>query len=308
MKKLFCFIALLLLMGCSNTNSNKELSIVVPSGAPSLAFYSEKDNPLFNTADASSIIPELMSDNGSDVIVVDTVNGVKAINSGANYSLAASITFGNFYLASTGNDEDGIMNEGDYIVLFSKGATPDLIFHYLFKDKYDSSIHYVSAVSDASACLIKGINISDDSSKVDYVMIAEPALTMALSQNERASVYLDIQNEYKKTSGGMPMIQASIFVSNKLEKKDIENFLSKIKENINFILDNPNIFSDSVVNMSDTEVKDLFGIPNSKIAYKVLKENSIGLGFIDAYNNKDNIDQYLSLFDIGETNEEIYFK
>ena len=65
--------------------------------------------------------------------VIDTVNGIKAIEKGANYKLAASITFGNFYIASTGIDEDDIMDKDDYIVLFSMGATPDLIFHYVLQ-------------------------------------------------------------------------------------------------------------------------------------------------------------------------------
>ena len=311
MKKIILILLAICLFGCQK--QDKELSVVCPSGAPSIAFYNEIDNESFHTADAASILPELKGDNGSDIIVIDTVNGIKALNAGANYSLAATITFGNFYIASTGNDENGIMDNGDYIVVFSQGATPDLIFHYIYGNVYDSNLHYVQAVSDAATCLIKGINIADeangiDNQYVDYVMIAEPALTAALSQNNKASIYTNIQDEYKKKSNDLQMIQASVFVSKKLSLSNAKEYLNNLQETINSILDNPDLFVEGTSNLSDTEFKDIFGIPNNKIAKKVLDNNSIGLGFMDAYNNKESIDAFISIFGLEETNEEIYFK
>lgn len=315
MKKVLLFTLLtLLLTGCDNKEEAKDLSIVCPSGAPALAFYTELNNPNFNTGDAQSILPELKGENGSDVIVIDTVNGIKALNAGANYKLAATITFGNFYIAATGNDEDGVMNDGDYIVVFSQGATPDLVFHYLYGDALDSNLHYVSAVADASTCLIKGINISDEQRNidekpyVDYVMIAEPALTAALKKNENASVYANIQNEYNAKSNGLQMIQASVFVSNKLTEKQINDYLNKLETNINELIQTPTLFADGVSELSDDEVKDIFGVPNSGLATSVLTRNSIGLGFKKAYDNKEAIDNFVSIFNVEKTNEEIYFK
>ena len=311
MKKIILILLAICLFGCQK--QDKELSVVCPSGAPSIAFYNEIDNESFHTADAASILPELKGDNGSDIIVIDTVNGIKALNAGANYSLAATITFGNFYIASTGNDENGIMDDGDYIVVFSQGATPDLIFHYIYGNVYDSNLHYVQAVSDAATCLIKGINIADeangiDNQYVDYVMIAEPALTAALSQNNKASIYTNIQDEYKKKSNDLQMIQASVFVSKKLSLSNAKEYLNNLQVTINNLLDNPDLFVEGTSNLSDTEFKDIFGIPNNKIAKKVLDNNSIGLGFMDAYNNKESIDAFISIFGLEETNEEIYFK
>lgn len=315
MKKILTLLLCLTLFGCSNDNhENRPLSIVVPSGAPSLAFYNELNNSSFNTGDAQSILPELKSDNGSGIIVIDTVNGIKALNTGANYKLAATITFGNFYIAATGNDENGVMEDGDYIVVFSQGATPDLIFHYIYGNDLDSNLHYVQAVSDASTCLIKGINITDDYKNaddkpyVDYVMIAEPALTAALSQNKNASVYSNIQEEYVKKSQGLQMIQASVFVSNKLSDSQINEYLNSLENIINALLKEPSLFSNATSELEDTEVKEIFGIPNSKIALKVLENNSIGLGYKKAYDNKDAIDTFVSIFGMEETSEEIYIK
>ena len=315
MKKLLVFILIVLLTGCSKNNTEDyDLSIVVPSGAPSLAFYNEINNDSFNTGDAQSILPQLKGENGADIIVIDTVNGIKTINDGGNYKLAATITFGNFYIASTGKDDNGVMENGDYIVLFSQNATPDLVFHNIYGNNYDSNVHYVSAVSDASACLIKGINIQDDQRSideqpyVDYVMIAEPALSAAMSQNSNARIYANIQEEYAIKNDGMSMIQASVFVSNKLNKKQIDNYLNNLENNINSLLENPELFEETTNMLSDVEIKDVFGVPNVKIVKKVLNDNSIGLGFVRAYDNKNAIDKFISLFGLNNTDEEIYYK
>lgn len=316
MKKIISILLVLLLAGCANANeeNDKQLSILAPSGAPSLAFYNELNNESFNTGDVSSIIPQMKGENGPDVVVVDTVNGIKAINAGAPYKLAANITFGNFYIAATGNDDNGVMEDGDYIVIFSQGATPDLIFHYIYETKFDSNIHYVRAVTDASACLIKGINISDDERKadedtyVDYVMIAEPALSAALSKNENASEYVNIQNEYYKKNNNNMMVQASVFVSNKLTNEQVDKYLESLKTDITNLLSNPKLFVDATNELVNEEVKDIFGVPNANMAVKVLTNNSIGLGYKKAYDNRQAIDSFISLFGMENTGEEIYYK
>ena len=318
MKKIICLLLVLSLFGCANNSQNEEinidnLSIVCPSGAPSLAFYDELDNDKFATSDAASIMPELKSDKGSDIIVIDTINGIKAINAGAPYKIAATITFGNFYLAATGYDDNGYLEDGDYIVLFSQGAAPDLLFHYLYGNSYDSNIHYVSAVSDASACLIKGINISDDERSideqpyVDYVLIAEPALTVALSQNENAYIYSNLQSRYAAMAG-YSLVQASVFVSNRLTDEQVNAYLDKLNKSIEELKSDSSVFNDAVADLADAEIKEIFGIPNAKIANIVLEKNSISIGYRKAIDNKNSIDSYIALFGLPETNEEIYIK
>ena len=318
MKKIITILLMILLVGCATAKKDiKDLSIVVPSGAPSLAFYNETRNDNFNTSDAASILPELKSDSGSDIIVIDTVNGIKALNAGANYKLAATITFGNFYIASTGLDSDGVMNDGDYIVLFSQNATPDLLFHSIYENGLDSNIHYVSAVSDAATCLIKGINISDENRQadeepyVDYVMIAEPALSMALGKNDNASVYANIQDLYEelsRSSDEYPIMQASLFVSNRLDNEQVDEYLAKLENSINDLLKNPELFKGTLGNIPNEEVKEIFGVPNMNITTKVLTENSINLGFKKAYDYKEAIDRYIAIYGMENTSEEIYYK
>lgn len=313
MKKILALLTVLFSL-CACASKEENIKIVCPSGAPSLAFYTEINNENFFTADASSILPELKGKGNSDIVVIDTINGIKALNAGSNYYLAANITFGNFYIAASGNDDNGVMDDGDYIVVFSQGATPDLLFHYLYGTSLDSNLHYVQAVSDAAACLVKGINISDDDRSideeayVDYVMIAEPALSGALSQNENASIYTNVQELYKQKTNGLSMIQASVFVNK--DFKGSKEYLNNLENNINMLLDDPTLFNKAIVDngLSDEEVKDIFGLPNGKMASKVLSNNSIGLGYKNAYDNKEAIDSFIKIFGLEETDEAIYFK
>ncbi len=338
MKKLLTILlVLLILAGCASQkpqeDPNKEpeqqeegevptsllpgasdLKITVPAGAPALAFYNEIPNERFSTATAQAILPDLTGSGESDVIVIDTVNGVKALAKGAKYRLAATITFGNFYLAATGHDEDGHMDPGDYVVVFSQGATPDLVFHYIYGEDYDENLHYVNAVADATPCLVKGVNVYDEEKSgveepyVDYVFIAQPALFAAKKQNENISVYADIQKEYKDKSG-QDMIQASVFINDRIADADAKQYLLQLQSNIALLLEHPELFAEATEGMSDEEVKDLFGVPNANIAQAVIKQNNvIGLGYKDAYSIKDSIDAFVSIFGVEPTSEDIYLK
>ena len=59
---------------------------------------------------------------------------MQVINKNANYQIAATITFGNMYILSTGRDEDGIMNEGDKVLFFQENDLPGKVFKYLYGD------------------------------------------------------------------------------------------------------------------------------------------------------------------------------
>ena len=286
--------------------------IVCPTGAPAFAFYNFANKDNFETNSTPSNIVSMMSSASSvDVVVIDTVSGIKAINNGAPFKIAASITFGNFYIASTGNDIDGHMDVGDKIVLFGEKQTPDLLFHYLYGDTYDSGIEFVTNVQDAAKCLISGKN-AVTSSIVDYVFVAQPVLFNALQKNPKASKYVDVQEEYKTKSGGKSLVQASIFVRSTIskvkEKDSLNRLLYQIEDDVLDALDNPDLISEALKDLTTEEVQAKYGVA-SEIAVSVLKDgNGLGLGFKPAASIKENIDSFISLFSLENTNEEIYYQ
>ena len=139
-----------------------DLKIVVPTGAPAVAMSAFSDLAGFEiVTDPSTIVP-MMATQSVDVAVVPTNVGATAImKKGVQYKLLGTITFGNLYIASTGNDDDGVMDEDDYIVSFQQGAVPDKIFHYVFGTRFDNALHYVASAQEAAKCLKTGKNLTD---------------------------------------------------------------------------------------------------------------------------------------------------
>lgn len=305
-KYILNLIPLLLLVGC---NSSQELKILCPTGAPSIAFYNYVDNANFETnSTPTNIIASMNKNSEYDVVVIDTTSGVSAINNGAPYLLASTITFGNFYIATTNKDSDGIMNENDNIILFgAANGVPSKLFHYLYGNDFDSQITYVKSVSDAAGCLKRGTDTNGK--QVDYVFVAEPVLTNILATTPTVSIYKDIQEEYKAKSNNSLLMQASVFVKKSAKKNTIDKFLSSLEKDINDGINDPTIIKNRLESATEdqTLIQNKYGVGTALI-YKVMQTNKIGLGYLSSYSQKESIDKYLSLFNMEETNEEIYYK
>lgn len=304
MKKRYLLLTLLYLTSCNVDHSS--LKIICPTGAPSLAFYNTLN---FETNSTPSNIVSMMNGNSNyDVVVIDTVSGIKAINNGANFKIAATITFGNFYIASTGNDENNIMDKDDTIILFGQNQTPDLLFHKIYGEGYN--IEYVTNVQDAAKCLVTGTNMISKS-VVDYVFIAQPALYTVLNNANaatfgKASVYANVQEEYKKITD-KDLVQASLFVNNNSDLKVIKSFLKDLENDINSLIDEPSLLSEKI-DYNNQELTTKFGVQFAACEKLIKENNSIGLGYKSAIENKNNIDEFISLFNMENTDEEIYFK
>ena len=319
MKKYFIplIIASMTLVGCNAKNSSSEvkefdrtsLSIITPTGAPALAFYNYAGLSNFETNSVPTNIVGIMAAGQKDVAVLPTNAGIQAIKGkNAPYQIAATITFGNFYIASMGNDADNEMNAGDKILLFQKGNVPDKIFHYVYGDAFDSSIYYVNAVSDAAAALIGGSFTDTESGESvvpNYVMVAEPVLTNVLSKKENVQVYADVQAKYKEKSGNKELFQASVFVKNTLEKELVTSFLSSLKDDIEGAIADPSKLSAGMA--KESAAQEVFGVAPQMAENVLKKNNGMGLGFKYAKENKDAIETFLALFDIKDLDEKIYF-
>lgn len=280
------------------------LKIVTPVGAPSVAFYNYSDNENFETnGTPANIIAMMADDNGPDVVVVDTVGGLNAISKGANYKLDAIITFGNFFIASTGNDENGTLDADDKVVLFGQNQTPDLVWHYIYGDEYDANIIWVAAAGDAAATLQTGKDL--EGQDVDYVFLAQPALFASLKQNEKASVYANVQDLYTEKSG-TSMIQAGLFVKNTLNDATVDAFNEVLKADVDAAIADSSVIGAGFGKISEDEVKAKFGVAAAPIMAVVKNGNQLGLGFEKAKDIKDTIDAFLTVMNKDVTNEEVY--
>ena len=309
------------LTACQNQNSSSEcncssykylgseLSIISPTGAPALAFYNYATNPQFETNAVPTNIVATMNAGQKDIVVLPTNAGVQAIvNKNAPYKIAATLTFGNFYIASMGNDTNNTMDANDTILLFQKNNVPDKIFHYVYGDTLDSALHYVEAVSDVAKAAISGTFVDPDTGTnmtPNYVLIAEPALSTVRTKKRNIFVYADLQEEYKKKSNNLEIFQASVFVKNDAKYHFVDAFLSSLKKDVEAMLKDSKVLKEGLAQSSQSET--IYGVA-PETAVEVLEEgNGMGLGFKYAKENKASIDQFLSLFNIATTDEKIYY-
>lgn len=285
------------------------LSIVSPTGAPALAFYNYAELSNFETNSDPTNITAMMSAGQKDIIVLPTNVGVKTIATAqAPYQLAATITFGNFYVASLGNDANGVMEETDNIVLFQKNNVPDKLFHYIYGNSLNAGIHYVNAVSEATAALNSGTfidEVSGNTLTANYVLIAEPAFSTVKANKPNVTLYADIQEEYKSKSNDLAIFQASVFVKNSINDLTINAFLASLKEDIEAAIENPALLSAGMNKVANAQT--IFGVTPTMAENVLSNNNGMGLGFKKAKENKIAIDNFLALFNIEETDEEIYF-
>ena len=295
--------------GNKKTGDYSSLTIITPSGAPAVAFYDFATSDKFSVNTDPTNIVAMMNAGQKDVIVLPTNAGVSAIvNKQAPYKIAATVTFGNFYIGTLNNDDNQVMDENDTILLFQKGNVPDKLFHYVYGDKFDENIHYVSTVNDVAVAVRDGQFTDEKGTFVpNYVLTAEPSLTVMIKNYDQGKIsfYASIQDEYRKKADSSEIFQASVFLKNDVKEEDGEAFLSKLKTDIETVLETPSKLKEG---MNKVEApKDLFGV-DPTVATGVLRgDNGMGLGFKYAKENKASIDKFLALFNIAETNEEIYF-
>jgi len=302
-KSLLLAVIPVVLCGCKK-DKYKDLSFIVPTGAPAVAMSAFADLKGFETTtDPSTIVP-LLAKGQYDVAVLPTNVGVTAINvKKVPYKMLCTITFGNLYIASTGKDSDGVMDADDYIVSFQQGAVPDKIFHYVYGNELDSALHYVSSAADAAKCLKSGKNAADDSKDVDYVLLAEPALTKVLETTPTASVYADLQEKYKEKSDGLILTQASVFVKDTLDEDTVKNAIYKtIESSVNLMIKKPEKIKANIEKVDDPTT--IFGI-EAEYAVKTTQDgNKMGIGCKLASEIKDDVNKFLTIFGVDPIADE----
>lgn len=314
MKRLaLLMIPALLLAGCTNKNYELNLTVAAPAGAPSACLYKYLAGDkveVLAAKDASNLV-SYMQNKQKDVVILPTNAGVMAITKqNVEYKIAATITFGNLFIGATGHDADGVLDADDYVVLIQKGNVPDKLFQYCYGDLGLTNTHYIEApTTNVSAVLATGKDPENSNADVDYVLIAEPAFTAAKAQNASVTQYASLQEKYKEKSGDKEITQASVFVSNSADKEEVDKFLAQLEKDIKAFVNNPSILDKYVKDFDSVTFAAKFGVPSAQMLKNVTTNgNRMGLGYKSAKENKESIDQFLSLWPaIGTTSEEIYY-
>ena len=308
MKRYALAILPLLLLSSCDLDDKLNLSVASPNGAPAISLYeylSDKNCEISNAQTVSSY----MQSGSKDIIILPTNAGVKMIqNNNAPYKIAATVTFGNFFLASTGNDDNETLDKDDYVVVFQQNSIPDQLFKCVYGTDF-SNVHYVADANAAARVLISGKNESDSNTNADYVLVAQPSLSSALGQNSKAKLHSNVQELYKEKTGGKEIMQASIFVNNSVSKAKAKDFLEEIEDDIEDLIEDPSSLDEALLESKlDNEViASKIGDP-ATIKYLLSNGNQIGIGYKNAYLNKSSIDAFLNTLGQNITTDEIYFR
>ena len=317
-------IALSSLASCNETPA-QTLSIICPTGAPSLAFYDQGANENFETnSQTANVLATLKTDetmeNYKDIVIFDSVTGLKTIKADGDhkYSLASIITGGNFYLVSLTKDADENGNipmpsEGDKIVSFGKGLIPDLVYSKLAKDYWhiNNTPTYVTGnVANTKSVIMTG---KFESETVDYVFTAEPILTAAKasadeSVKSKIKVVKNIRSEWKAYSGQDALAQAGVFVSKyalENKKSELETFLSELKARQDDCVNNVTKVVATLDAFGDKDAQTTkFGF-NSTLVNNLQKDGKNSFGIVSS---NENIDVNAFLTSLGqETFTDDYF-
>ena len=284
---LFIFTSL---VGCKNNDNKTELNIIVPLGSPALAqTYNESNLPSIGenvsyTIDVVVGSEPLVAAFGSgsyDIIYAPTNLGAKLISSGLDYKFAATVVFGNLYLA-TGNDTELTMEslDGKNITVFGQSATPEIILNTVLSEYvYDvqPTFTFVDSASQSLADLIA------DNSKI--VLLAEPMLSVAsLPSNVPNIESLSLQDEWGKMTDSTSYPQAGIFVKSTLDKDIVDSYLSKIEESINYASTNTDDLAQLAVDLE-------YGFPLQVLKGAIPRS---GLMYMSALDSKTAIELYFT--------------
>lgn len=303
-----------ILNSTSEKNYKTDFSIIVPTGAPSIGFLSKLNDEKFDTNTTPNNIVSEMIKGSYDIAVVDLIGGLTAIQmKNAQYKLASIITFGNFYIYSTGNDDNNLIEDSDNIVGFGQGNTPDILFKHLYPNINVDT--YLAGVSDVAPIAASG-KINNEN--VDYCIIAEPILYNVLNNKNaptygKGSKYSNFQEIWKEKHGNeSSILGASVYIKNNTYnnyKDSVDYFLDNLKNEINSYIDNPLYAVETLENYGSSEKQaQKIGI-NSKIVKGVLENNnSINLGYLSSNDNKFNeiVEEYLTVVKPSIINSDNY--
>ena len=296
------FLPLLLSVGCNSQSSSTtplleihpEFSILCPKGAPAAAFSRYADKDFLELAGAQQV-KAAFEKAEKDFIVFDSVNGLKLAKD--NYLLVRMVTYGNLYVVSTGNDEDGVLDNDDTIYSYGEGLVPDMAFKAVHEGITPD--YYGADVSATSVVMASGLY---EGKPVDYVISSYPSIFPAMKTNTALNIYENVAEAFGKEFDTEGFPQAGLFIRKGLEgdkdKADaISAFLTYFDEDVKDLVEGG---TEAVKNLNAygtvDEQTDRFGF-NANVLAGVQKEN--GLAFLLAEKNPtlEGFDVFKTEFD-----------
>ena len=292
-----CAASASMVSSCTKVNV-ENISVIMPSGAPTLAMHSIINDKNFDVdirSDATSIPAEFNLGN-ANFLVFDSINGTNILNKqgeNAKYEYVKMLTGGNFHLLAF-NKTTIEPKEDDVIYGFMGNSTPGKLFRSIYGDvNFDQNFDGIAGLRDN--LLLMDENYSINGLKIDYAVVAEPACSAIINKlgaKKLNIVDINLQKEFneKKSEWSLDYIcQAGLFVNREFKNNNKDKFASLISSlntgidklffSLDDVLSNFNeIYEDDTVfiskyGFSKNVIKGVQGDNSSKNGFGIVPNN-----------------------------------
>lgn len=295
MKKiLMATLLTLFLVACSNTK-NSDINILVPNGTPFIAIgglIGEEDIIIEAVSGPDLLVSGLIS-KSHDIIIAPINLGAKVYASGSiNYQLDSIITYGSNYIVSRKKDELNHISDlhEKALMAYGRGSIPDIILRKALSINHTYvDITYQNGMDQIIPFFVS--NPDDPNYVTDstpqYILCAEPIISKLEIEYQMDLNIYPLQDNIFSYIKSIP--QAAIFVNKESNKiKDINKTLIKIEENILYLNNDPENYSDKIVNLHQY----FKNLKANIIAQSIPRSN---IGFDKAIENQDYINSFFSI-------------
>ena len=257
MKKILCSIIFLVSMslvfvGCNNLKETSEpitFKISVPDGIPALTMTKMiKENTLidenvrleYTVEKTTDALAAKVLSGEADIAIVPSNLAAQLYNKELGYKIAATGSWGSFYLISEEVIKDPEVLIGKEITTIGKNLTPDIMLRHLLnlkdiKADTDITINYLNGATELAPNYLSG--------RAEIVAVPEPMLSVIMQKKPDTNIILDFNQEWKNTynsKDGYPQSSLIIKEGPLFENKEIiERLLEEYEKSIIWANENP---------------------------------------------------------------------
>lgn len=297
---LMLFVLCFTLASCKNDEDfepTRKVSVIMPSGTPVLALGGllDESNDIEVVTD-TTLLQTALTTNAVDIVICPLTMGTNLYLKGkSTYKVEAIVTTNNAYLISNSKIDEASLS-GKTIVGFNENNTPGIMLKmYIEQNNISCTTQFEANVNASVNAFTQG--------NAEYAVVAEPQLTKLKKANPSLNV-LNLGDEVSDTF----VPQAAIFVNSETASDpNVVNFLKEVKENIEYMNENPNEYVDSVMNnhpyfttMGAEILKS--SIPTTSVNYLKASQNKTSIEAFYA-----NIDKYCNNMFGGKTPDEGFY-
>lgn len=259
--------------GCS-TEPKEKLKIAALKGPTGMGLVKlmEDDQNLYEITlydSPDQIISKIVTGEIDGAAIPSNLAPILYSKTNKKIQLTSVTTLGILYIVENGNSVKSIADlKGKTILSSGKGGTPEYALNYILeknglKPDVDVNIEYKSEHADVAAAIASG--------EANIAVLPEPFVTTVKAKVPNISVPIDLTKEWEKAAGGNSQLIMGVFVMQKdtidKRKADVDKFLKKYKESVDFVNNNPKEASELIAKYSI--------LPNAKIAEAAIPKSNI---------------------------------